>query len=238
LSPGKTSEGTFVKNNLPSKLNQLKLFVSQGGRVLKSTFTKTLLVAIVATIVMPLANQAAAQDESSAGGLVAVLDVARVFKENQNFESKMASIKSEADGLKSQIEAQMTALQGEAQQLVQYEVGSSERNQLEASLEQRQTSLRTKARQAEADLLNREARIYYETYEEMKSVVGSIAGQHGIALVLRFDSSPIDPENRPEVIKGVNRSVVFHRKLDLTSMVISKMGTSTAQAPTQSRIIK
>ena len=197
---------------------------------MKSIITKSLLVALVAAVVSPVANLAVAQE--GGGGLVVVLDVAKVFKDNQTFESKMAAIKAEADGLKTQIEDQQKAIQAEAQQLAAFEVGSSERNQLEAKLEQQQTTLRTKARQAEADLLTREAKIYYDTYQQMQQIVGSIAEQNGISLVIRFDSEEIDPLNRAEVIKGVNRAVVFHRQLDLTNMVIKTMNPGTAQAAT------
>ena len=188
----------------------------------------------VAAIVAPLATQsvntASAQEGKS--GLVAVLDVAKVFKENQAFDSKMKAIKAEADSLKGQIVQQQESIKARAQQLTEYEVGSAERNKFEATLEQEQAALRTKARQAEADLLNREARVYYETYERMRGVVGNIASQHGISLVLRFDSEEIDPNNRAEVIKGVNRAVVYHRRLDLTGMVSKEMnGAATAQAP-------
>jgi len=198
---------------------------------LKTFIIKTLCAAVMAAVVFPLSSQSHAQEDKGAG-LVAVLDVAKVFRENQEFESKMAQIKSEADALKAQIQQQQEAIKDEAQQLKDYEVGSTERNQLEAALEQKQTALRTKARQAEADLLNREAKIYHETYQKMQEVVGSIANQHGISLVVRFDSEPIDATNRAEVVKGVNRSVVFHRRLDLTKMVIGQMNPATAQAPT------
>ena len=164
------------------------------------------------------------------GGIVAVLDVAKVFDQNADFKAKMDQIKNQAESLKQQIQAKQEKIRTDAAQLQEYEVGSPDRNQLEAALEQRQAALRTEARQAEQDLLNREARIYYDTYKQMQTVVASIAQEYGISLVLRFESDPIDPDNRPEVIKGVNRAVVYHHKLDLTSMVINKMQTTTANA--------
>ena len=193
---------------------------------MKSTIIKSLLLALVATLVNQPAN---AQDGKS--GLVAVLDVAKVFKENQGFDAKMKAIKKEADTLKTQITQEQETIKARAQQLGQFEVGAPERNKLEAELEQQQAALRTRARQAEADLLNREARIYYNTYNEMQTIVGSMATQHGISLVLRFDSEEIDADNRTEVIKGVNRAVVYHRRLDLTTMVSKAMNASTAQVP-------
>lgn len=188
---------------------------------------RSLAVAVLATVA---GSTAVAQEEGESAGLVAVLDVARVFKENPEFDTAMKSIRQEADGLKGQITQQQEAIKAEAQKLGQYEPGSAERNQMEATLEQKQTALRTQARQAEADLLTREAGVYFTTYEKMKSVVGEIAGQHGISLVLRFDSQEIDSTDRNSVIKGVNRPVVFHRRLDLTNLVIQNMGSASASA--------
>ena len=203
---------------------------------MKSYITKMVLKAVliaVTAVVATTTGQANAQEAKA--GLVAILDVAKVFKENNGFDSKMKGIKAEADGLKEKITQQQEAIKQRAQQVTQYELGSPERNKLEAELEQEQAALRTKARQAEADLLNREARVYYETYQKMQTVVSSVASSNGISLVLRFDSEDIDPTNRGEVIKGVNRAVVYHRQLDLTRMVSSAMngqGAAQAQANT------
>jgi len=159
-----------------------------------------------------------------------VLDVAKVFKQNRAFESRMQSIKSTADQLKAEIQQKQEAIKQEALGLKDFEVGSPERNQMEGALEQKQAGLRTEARQAEMDLLSKEAKVYYETYQQMQAVLKSLSSQHGISLVLRFDSEEIDPTNRGEVIKGVNRAIVYQEKLDLTTMVIGQMSSDTASA--------
>ena len=188
-------------------------------------------IALAVLAVSSFAPTASAQD----GGIVAVLDVAKVFKVNQNFDTEMKNIKKQAENLKSQIQQQQEAIKAEAMEISQYDAGSPERNELEAKVEQKQAGLRTSARQAEAELLNREARVYYDTYMKMQTVVGELAAKHGISLVVRFDGGSIDPASRPEVIKAVNRSVVFHRDIDLTNMVINGMGPRVAQAATNTK---
>ena len=194
---------------------------------MKSQWIKSFVAGLVVTCIsLPVL----AQQGENTGGVVAILDVAKVFKENPVFDAKMKEIKAQADALKNDIQQQQEVIRGEAAGLEQYAVGTPDRNNLEASLEQRQAALRTKARQAETDLLNREAGVYYDTYTQMQSVVGNLAGQYGISLVMRFDSTPITRDNRPEVIKGVNRAIVYHHKLDLTNMVIKAMNPSSASA--------
>ena len=188
-------------------------------------------IALAVLAVSSFAPTAAAQD----GGIVAVLDVAKVFKVNKNFDSEMQNIKTQAEGLKSQIQQQQEAIKAEAMKISQYEAGSPERNKMEAEVEQKQAGLRTSARQAEADLLNREARVYYDTYMKMRTVVGDLASKHNISLVIRYDGGTVDPASRPEVIKAVNRNVVFHRDIDLTKFVIEGMGPRVAEVQTNTK---
>ena len=174
----------------------------------------------------PFINQANAQEGA---GLVLVLDVAKVFKSNSGFKGQMEEIKQEAERLKANIQQQQQAIQKEALEVSKMERNES-RNQAEGAVEQKQASLRTQARQAETELLTREAQIYYSTYREMQKVVTALAQENNVSLVLRFESETIDPANRGEVIKGVNRQVVYHGPIDLTTMVIDRMGGQTANA--------
>ena len=78
------------------------------------------------------------------------------------------------------------------------------------------------------DILKQEAEIYYQTYNQVVQTVAKLSGTYGISLVIRYDSGPIDQTDRPSVIKGVNRNVVFQRDLDLTSLVLAELNGTTA----------
>lgn len=196
---------------------------------MRSTIIKTAILAITAIVVFG-ASIATAQET----GRVAILDVAKVFKENASFDAKVKAIKAEADQLKLQITAEQDRIKAEVMKLRGMEAGPK-RNQMEADLEQQHTRLRTTTRQSESELLNREARVYFDTYREMQEVVEAAAKEYGLSLVLRFDSESIDPNNRNEVIQGVNRAVVFHRQLDLTSLISKQLNARTAAVPTNNK---
>jgi Skp family chaperone for outer membrane proteins len=185
--------------------------------------SRFIISAIVASLSFAAAHTASAQ------GVVAVLDVNKVFTLNQEFDLKIQQIRDEAESLKAGIQQKQEKIRNEAMQLQTMTVGTPDRNQLEASLEQQQTALRTEARQAEADLLNKEAKLYYDTYQKMQGIVAQLAEKNNISLVLRFDSESIDPNNRPEVIMGVNRAVVYNDSgIDLTLLVLNAMGPQIA----------
>ena len=189
---------------------------------------KSQITFLVGIIAVAISCPVFAQDSGATNGIVAVLDVAEVFKDNGTFDQSMKNIKAQAEKLKVEIQGQQEKIRSDAASLIEYETGSPDRNRLEAELEQRQAALRTRARQSEQDLLNREAEVYFQTYSKMQSVVESIAKKYNISLVLRFDSAEIDKTSRPEVIKGVNRAVVYHHKLDLTTMVVKEMSGAMA----------
>lgn len=199
----------------------------------KSFFLSCALIATCCSLSLAQGNpQGAAQASSAGGGWVVVLDVAKVFKANADFDNRMKLIKADAEKYQASFKAEQEKLQLDAQQLQGMEANSDQRFQLEAQLEQRSTALKTKARQAETELLTKEAQAYYETYQKMQQVVASMAEQHGIVMVLRFDSEEIDPTNRGDVIKGVNRAVVYHKQLDITQEVIRAMGPAVSANPT------
>lgn len=199
---------------------------------MKTSSKKTLaLFACLAFLSCP----AFAQDTAGSGsGLVAVLDVARVFEMNPSFKQRMDALTAEADQFKAKMEAEQNGIRKKAEQLNTFTPDSEQYRQLESELAQQTTTLQTLARQTNNDFLNREAQVYMETYTQMQQVVATIAGKYNISLVLKFESSPIDSSNRGEVVKGVNRNIVYQKELDLTDLVIENMGAvSTAGVPGQ-----
>lgn len=171
---------------------------------------------------------AQAQDDpnkqASYSGAIVVLDVAKVFKSDGAFNQQIAQIQTAAESLKSEVETKQQKLRAEAQNISEnLTVNSPDRKSAELKVEQDMTELRTYARQAEADLMLKEAKIYYDTYTRMQGIVAETAEQNGIAMVLRFDSSDIIPDNRNSVVNAVNRAIVYQKDRDLTGYIIERM---------------
>lgn len=218
-----------LRTRRPSK-HSLSRFINHGGLKLKTTLSAF----ICLFIAIGFCGQSSAQLRP---GIVAVLDVAEVFKKNAAFNTQLNAIRSQAQNLNNQFQEDMKKLQTEAQLAAStYNPGTPERRQKEAELEQKQTRIGTEYRQANEDLLNREANLYMRTYQQLQQIVQQLANEHNIVMVLRFDRSEVNPEVRTEVVKVVNRAVVFQRDLDLTNMVMSAMGPTVEQAAGQQNI--
>ena len=203
---------------------QLELHADQGGLTLKSPTKNALTFCFAIAIVFAISSHTAAQQSN---GFVTVLDVAKVFKNYPPFTQKLKQIEQEATALKNKMQQQQQQLQGKAQTIVKtYNVGTPERKQAEANLEQERAKMMTDARHEQTDLLNREAKLYHTTYMQMQKVIQSYCSQSNISLVIRFESDPIDRENRGAVIKGVNRNIVYQDRMDITVAILKQMYSS------------
>ena len=110
---------------------------------MNSTTIKPVIFVIAVVVVAFGASVVSAQDtgSSKANGHVAILDVAKVIRENRSFVQgplKIDAMKAEANQLKKQILAEQDRLKAEAMKLREIKA-SPNRNQMTADLKQRHT---------------------------------------------------------------------------------------------------
>ena len=205
----------------------------QAQKIREDLKVKTIVsTAIVLGLLMPAVTLAQDSTKSAGSGRIAVLDVARVFKEHKGFTAAMESLKSEVTAFDAAMKKKGEALRKEAEnlQVSGLKKTSPKYSENEAKLAKRDAELRIEANQKKKEILDREAKLYLETYAQIQDMVGRIAKANDITLVLRFDSSKIDSTDRASVIKGVNRAIVFQRDLDLTDFVLQQLNPQTARA--------
>ena len=197
---------------------------NQGGLTLKTSRIGFVAVALLVSL-GTVANGQQAQEQGQ-GGIVAVLDVAKVFKEHAQFNASMEAIKKEIEVFEEDFRGKRESLQNQIRALQSLQ-GQPEFKTEEAALARKEADLQIEANQKRAEILSKEAEIYYSTYNEVVATVARLSGSYGITLVIRYDSGAIDQTDRASVIKGVNRSVVFQRDLDLTKLVLQELNKST-----------
>ena len=197
---------------------------NQGGLTLKTSRIGFVAVALLVSL-GTVANGQQAQEQGQ-GGIVAVLDVAKVFKEHAQFNASMEAIKKEIEVFEEDFRGKRESLQNQIRALQSLQ-GQPEFKTEEAALARKEADLQIEANQKRAEILSKEAEIYYSTYNEVVATVARLSGSYGISMVIRYDSGAIDQTDRASVIKGVNRSVVFQRDLDLTTLVLQELNKST-----------
>jgi hypothetical protein len=134
---------------------------------------------------------------------LAVIDVAKVFKEVRPFNDKMQHMKIEVADYDRNVRARR----------------SEHSDQLSPGL-------KAEVEAKKATFLSDEALVYANTYREIEKVVESICRERDIGIVIRFSSDPMNSNDRTSVLQAVNRPVVYTAVPDLTADVVTALNKS------------
>ena len=135
-------------------------------------------------------------ENKSRAQLTAVLDVERVLEEMDSFQKKLGELNVASAAL---------------DKLILSKIDDADEATNETLREKQQ------------ELSKREAKIRLEAYQKIEIQVAKIASQHGIALVVRGRMSGLadaERDNLARVNEAIKNPIVYHRRLDLTNIVI------------------
>ncbi len=196
------------------------------------TITTTLAILIGLGSISVLAQ--VPQQRPTNGTNVAVIDINFIFKNHQRFKASMDDIKKDIDAFEEHLRDQRNQITQQTEQLKGMPAGSNEYKMLEETIANVHTQLQLETGRKRKEILEREARVYYNAYKEVERQVEVFADRHGIDLVLRFSGEEMDPAKRDSVLAGVNRAIVFQRRLNITGDILTLLnrGTPTRQQQT------
>lgn len=161
------------------------------------------------------------------GTRVAVIDINFIFKNHERFKQTMDGIKQEIETFEAYLREERNKVTTKTEQLQNLPAGSPQYKQLEEQIATMHTSLGLETGRKRKEILEREAKVYYNSYQEIEEAVAQFADQYGIGLVMRFNSEPMDATKRESVLQGINRAVVFQRSLNITTAIIEKLNHQT-----------
>ena len=184
-----------------------------------------ILSTIVSVSLLPFVPQAAAQQAGPSANAsrygIAVVDVSYIFKQYTHFSSAMNGLKKEMESAEGQLKSERDAIQAKEESRKQYNVGSPEYKQLDEEIARQKSDFNLKAGRIRKDFLEREAKVYYQTYLQVSNAVQHYAQQHNIGLVLRFNGDQIDPNRREDVLRAINKPVVSQNNIDITPDILA-----------------
>ena len=203
---------------------------------MRTLLLTTIVTGLFATPLSAFAQQTSPSANVSRFG-IAVVDVSFVFKKYSHFTSAMESLKQEMQATDVQLKGDRDAIQAKEEKARQYNPSAPEFKQLDEEIARLKADLQLKVGRARKDILEREAKVYYQTYMEVTQAVQYYSQQNNLGLVLRFDGDPIDPNNPKAILQGINKTVVHQNAIDITPDVLAllnKGGAPTGSAPSAS----
>jgi Skp family chaperone for outer membrane proteins len=172
---------------------------------------------------LPVLAQAETPTTPPAANNVVVIDIAKVFEEHPGLKQATESMKQDIQAFEAELRERGKQIEALREKTKQYEPGSPEYKDLESQAMKIQADGQIEATQKKREFMEREAKVYYQVYTEVQAEVRQFAIQHGIGLVLRFSSAPMDPKKPQSILDGVNQPIVYQDKKNITPLIIQSI---------------
>jgi Skp family chaperone for outer membrane proteins len=175
-----------------------------------------------------------AQAQSSAASqphMIALIDMAEVFKNYKKFEVMRESLKTEITASEDEMKKEITTLQDLQAKLQKLEESSPAYAATEKELASKAADLEAVRKVKQRDFLRKESKIYKAIYMEATEAVSKYADYYKYTLVLRFNRTDIsENDDAKKVIDGMNKQVVYYRpEHDITDAVLKYLNDRYAR---------
>lgn len=158
---------------------------------------------------------------------IALIDMGRVFKEYNKIDALKEDWKSEFSVSEDQAKKMSSQIQKLVEEMKLFKTGSAEFIKLEKQQTQLTAEFQSFQKNAQRDLIRKEAELLKTVYLEAMEVVGKFADKFGYTMVMRFNSDTFEGDDMNKMQLVMNRVIVYHRpEDDLTDGVIKYLNSS------------
>ena len=200
---------------------------------MKTTLCSATVVAVLCFVGFATQTMRAQSSRGQATGTnVAVIDIARIIREYPPLQKAASETRRSAVTLRKWTEDQQLKIRHEQMKLTDFRPNSLEYKQSEEHLAKMAIDLKLEAARRQREILERESKAYYDFCMRIREAVSRLAERERIGLVLRYNSSEIDPTDFRSVQDGILRQVVYQNGLDITPMIQQYLvQTNTVRRP-------
>ncbi len=158
---------------------------------------------------------------------IALVDLKRVFEEDAEFQRRMSELKSAVETAEAELRGKQEEIRAIHRRLNEASLVRGERAQLEKQAREATEALTLQHALSKKVFLEREAALYFSSYQRIQAVIRSTMHQRGIAVVFRFTDFEI-PKTPDEIGKRLNAPIIaFNEQLDITDEVIARCAVAT-----------
>lgn len=158
------------------------------------------------------------------GAGVALVDVSYIFKKHARFNAEMGRMKVTIERAEAEVRAESETIQKLTVQLRELNKGTQGHNDLLEEITTRRAKLSVTVQVQKDRFMQEEAKTYHKIYHEILQEVDYYAASNGIGLVLRFNGDPVDAGKPNDVLRQINKPVVWYNQgLDITKIVLDRL---------------
>ena len=164
------------------------------------------------------------KEESRSESLrIAVVDIGRIFTTSKSFKNERAAQSTKNSEAEETGRQMIKEIQQLTQQWMGLDPGSEERKDLEIRIKRKQAEYTEYQKVTTRKLQREEAAIYVKYYQKVAPEIANYAQAHGIDLVIRHQTEPVNEDDPMKLVQSMNRMVIYENKLDITDDIIAVM---------------
>lgn len=162
---------------------------------------------------------------------VAVVDISYIFKNHKRHQTAIEQMKAEMTTTETELKTESEKIRQMEEQRNTFNAGSNEYKSLDEELARSIADFKLKMDRLRKDFMEREAKMYYQAYLEVNDAVKFYAQRHDIGIVLRFNGDKVDLNRREDVLREINKSVVFQNQVDITPDILALINRDATAQP-------
>jgi Skp family chaperone for outer membrane proteins len=148
---------------------------------------------------------------------IAVVDLNHLFKNHAPLKRELSDLQGEATLQQAKYESLLKSITKKSEELKDLTVGSREYKKLEEEVMQGKAKIQADIALTRKDFVQREAKLYFDVYQKIRSDVAKIAKSQGLAIVINMNRDESHAENPDEVARRISDKVFwFDESIDLT----------------------
>jgi hypothetical protein len=160
-------------------------------------------------------------DDKSRATKVATLDLAGTFKVHRGYLERTAQMKKDVAVAEEALKVRQNAVARMNDKLATLAKNSDEHRALAIEIVRAANELKTDAELKKKEFMEKESRIYIEVLDEVMAHVRTYAVAHQIGLVMRTSRGELDRSDPQEVLKELNKSILYDAGVDITADIIA-----------------
>jgi Skp family chaperone for outer membrane proteins len=162
---------------------------------------------------------------------IAILNMDRIVKTHQPLLDKLKPLQEEAKKLEGDVQIRQAEIETVVNQLRAAKAGSPEFQRLQVQGAKLQAELQQFINTERANMQKKESAVLLGFYRDLDAIISKYAKERGIKLVVRQQETSLD-DNQPvqEVLKTLNRSILYEDGLDITEEILKALNAKAEAA--------
>jgi Skp family chaperone for outer membrane proteins len=155
---------------------------------------------------------------------IGLVNVDRILKEHKPLQEKLAPLKDTAKELDAAVQVRQTEIEAVGGRLRSAAPGSADQQRLQLQLVKLQNDLQQFITTERQNLQKKEVAVYLGLFRQLDAEIAKIAKARNLKLVLRQqDSSYDEAQPLPDILKALNRSILYQEGLDVTDEIVKAL---------------